>query len=209
MVRQDLKEFISTIPNNVTLVAATKYVDSNDMRALYKDGINNFGENRVDSFLKKYEELSDLKNISWHFIGHLQRNKAKEVINKISFLHSLDSIELAKKINILREAPLNVFIEVSINLEESKNGVPYYEVESFMKEIMNLDKIKIVGLMMMAYKDSSNPESEFRKLTNLRDELEQKLNIKLPYLSMGMSDDYEAAIKAGATHIRLGRILYK
>ena len=208
MVRQDLKEFISTIPNNVTLVAATKYVDSNDMRALYKDGINNFGENRVDSFLKKYEELSDLKNISWHFIGHLQRNKAKEVINKISFLHSLDSIELAKKINILREAPLNVFIEVSINLEESKNGVPYYEVESFMKEIMNLDKIKIVGLMMMAYKDSSNPESEFRKLTNLRDELEQKLDIKLPYLSMGMSDDYEAAIKAGATHIRLGRILY-
>lgn len=209
MVRQDLKEFISTIPNNITLVAATKYVDSNDMRALYKDGINNFGENRVDSFLKKYEELSDLKDISWHFIGHLQRNKAKEVINKISFLHSLDSIELAKKINILREAPLNVFIEVSINLEESKNGVPYYEVESFMKEIMNLDKIKIVGLMMMAYKDSSNPESEFRKLTNLRDELEQKLNIKLPYLSMGMSDDYEAAIKAGATHIRLGRILYK
>ena len=209
MVRQDLKEFISTIPNNVTLVAATKYVDSNDMRALYKDGINNFGENRVDSFLKKYEELSDLKDISWHFIGHLQRNKAKEVINKISYLHSLDSIELAKKINILREAPLNVFIEVSINLEESKNGVPYYEVESFMKEIMNLDKIKIVGLMMMAYKDSSNPESEFRKLTNLRDELEQKLNIKLPYLSMGMSDDYEAAIKAGATHIRLGRILYK
>ena len=209
MVRQDLKEFISTIPNNVTLVAATKYVDSNDMRALYKNGINNFGENRVDSFLKKYEELSDLKDISWHFIGHLQRNKAKEVVNKIDYLHSLDSIELAKKINILREAPLNVFIEVSINLEESKNGVPYYEVESFMKEIMNLDKIKIVGLMMMAYKDSSNPESEFRKLTNLRDELEQKLNIKLPYLSMGMSDDYEAAIKAGATHIRLGRILYK
>ena len=150
-----------------------------------------------------------MKDISWHFIGHLQRNKAKEVVNRIDYLHSLDSIELAKKINILREAPLNVFIEVSINLEESKNGVPYYEVESFMKEIMNLDKIKIVGLMMMAYKDSSNPESEFRKLTNLRDELEQKLNIKLPYLSMGMSDDYEAAIKAGATHIRLGRILYK
>ena len=208
MVRQDLKEFISTIPNNVTLVAATKYVESGDMRELYKCGVNNFGENRVDSFLKKYEELSDLKDISWHFIGHLQRNKAKEVVNKIDYLHSLDSIELAKKINILRKTPLNVFIEVSINLEENKNGVPYYEVESFIKEIMNLDKIKIVGLMMMAYKNSTNPEDEFRKLTNLRNELEQKLNIKLPYLSMGMSDDYEAAIKAGATHIRLGRILY-
>lgn len=209
MIRPDLKEFLFTIPNNVTLVAATKYVDSLDMRQLYKDDIKDFGENRVDSFLKKYEELSDLKDISWHFIGHLQRNKAKEVINKINYLHSLDSVELAKKINALREKPLNVFIEVSINLEENKNGVPYYEVESFIKEIMNLDKIKIVGLMMMAYKDSNNPESEFRKLTNLRDELEQKLNINLPYLSMGMSDDYEAAIKAGATHIRLGRILYK
>ena len=209
MVRQDLKEFISTIPNNVTLVAATKYVDSSDMRELYKCGINNFGENRVDSFLKKHEELSDLKDISWHFIGHLQRNKAKEVVNKIDYLHSLDSIELAKKINVLREAPLNVFIEVSVNLEENKNGVPYYEVESFIKEIINHDKIKIVGLMMMAYKDSTNPESEFKKLRSLRDELEQKLNIKLPYLSMGMSDDYDAAIKAGATHIRLGRILYK
>ena len=208
MVRQDLKEFISTIPNNVTLVTATKYIDSNDMRELYNGGIKNFGENRVDSFLKKYEELRDLKDITWHFIGHLQRNKAKEVINKIDYLHSLDSIELAKKINALRGTPLNVFVEVSINLEENKNGVPYYEVESFIKEIMNLDKIKIVGLMMMAYKDSSDPENEFRKLTNLRDELEQKINIKIPYLSMGMSDDYEAAIKAGATHIRLGRILY-
>ena len=209
MVRPDLKEFITSIPNNITLVAATKYVDSLDMRQLYKDGIKDFGENRVDSFLKKYDELSDLKDITWHFIGHLQRNKAKEVINRIDYLHSLDSIELANKINSLRETPLNVFIEVSINLEENKNGVPYYDVESFIKEIINLDKIKIVGLMMMAYKDSSNPESEFKKLTNLRDELEQKLNIKLPYLSMGMSDDYEAAIKAGATHIRLGRILYK
>ena len=209
MVRPDLKEFITSIPNNITLVAATKYVDSLDMRQLYKDGIKDFGENRVDSFLKKYDELSDLKDITWHLIGHLQRNKAKEVINRIDYLHSLDSIELANKINSLRETPLNVFIEVSINLEENKNGVPYYDVESFIKEIINLDKIKIVGLMMMAYKDSSNPESEFKKLTNLRDELEQKLNIKLPYLSMGMSDDYEAAIKAGATHIRLGRILYK
>ena len=209
MVRDDLKSFIKSIPSNVTIVAATKYVGSEDMRLLFESGINNFGENRVDSFLKKYDELKDLKDVSWHFIGHLQRNKAKEVVNKIDYLHSLDSVELASKINTLRKTTLNVFIEVSINLEENKNGVPYYEVESFIKEIMNLDKIKIVGLMMMAYKDSDNPEEEFQKLVDLRDKLERKLNIKLPYLSMGMSDDYLAAIKVGATHIRLGRILYK
>ena len=209
MIRNNIKEFVKTIPNNITIVAATKYVESGDMRELYNDGIKDFGENRVDSFLKKYEELGDLKDITWHFIGHLQRNKAKEVANKIDYLHSLDSIELANKLNLLRKKPLNVFIEVSINLEENKNGVPYFEVKDFIKEIKGLENIKIVGLMMMAYKDSSNPEIEFRKLTDLRDELEKELNIKLPYLSMGMSDDYLAAIKAGATHIRLGRILYK
>lgn len=209
MIRNDIKEFVKTIPSNIIIVAATKYVESVDMRELYNDGIKNFGENRVDSFLKKYEELCDLKDITWHFIGHLQRNKAKEVANKIDYLHSLDSIELANKLNSLREKPLNVFIEVSINLEENKNGVPYFEVKDFIKEIKDLENIKIIGLMMMAYKDSSNPEIEFRKLTDLRDELEKELNIQLPYLSMGMSDDYLAAIKAGATHIRLGRILYK
>lgn len=208
MIREDIKEFVKSIPDNVTLVAATKYVNADDMRELYKNSITNFGENRVNAFIDKYLKLQDL-NIAWHFIGHLQRNKAKEIANKIDYLHSLDSIELAKKLNSLRSKPLNVFIEVSINLEENKNGVPYYEVNYFIKEIMNLENINIVGLMMMAYKDSDNPETEFKKLVDLRDQLEQELNIKLPYLSMGMSDDYEAAIQAGATHIRLGRILYK
>ena len=208
MIREDLRDFVNSIPKNITLVASTKYINSDDMRELYKNGVTNFGENRVDAFIDKYLKLQDL-DITWHFIGHLQRNKAKDIANKIDYLHSLDSLELATKLNSLRKKPLNVFIEVSINLEENKNGVPYYEVKNFIKEIIGLENINIVGLMMMAYKDSDNPEIEFKKLADLRDELEQELNIKLPYLSMGMSDDYEAAIKAGATHIRLGRILYK
>ena len=208
MVREDIKEFINTIPKEICVVAASKYVDAKDMKILYENGINNFGENRVDSFLNKYELLKENKDIKWHFIGHLQRNKAKSVINKIDFLHSLDSLELAKKIDELRIDPLETFIEVSINLEENKNGVPYYEVEQFIKDLQQYRKVHVVGLMMMAYKDSSNPYEEFKKLTSLRDELESRLGIKLPYLSMGMSDDYEDAIKAGATHIRLGRILF-
>ena len=209
MVREDIKEFINTIPKEVTIVAATKYVDSDDMAILYQNGITNFGENRVDSFLNKYEKLKELKDIQWHFIGHLQHNKAKKVIDKIEYLHSLDSLKLADEIEKYRLTPLKTFIEVSINLEDNKNGVPYYEVKEFISKILNYKKIEIVGLMMMAYKNSDNPYQEFKKLTDLRDNLEKELNIKIPYLSMGMSDDYIEAIKAKATHIRLGRILYK
>ena len=88
MLRTDIKEFINTIDKNVNIVAATKYVSSNEMKELLSVGINNFGENRVDSFLTKFDELKG-NNITWHFIGHLQRNKCKEIINKIDYLHSL------------------------------------------------------------------------------------------------------------------------
>ena len=207
MVRNDLQNFIKTIPNNITIVAATKYVDSDDMKVLLDKGINNFGENRVDSFLDKYEKLKS-EDIKWHFIGHLQRNKAKKVIDKIEYLHSLDSIELAELINKERNSPLKCFIEVSINLEESKNGVPYYEVSNFLEKVLPLKNVEIVGLMMMAVKGSLNTDEQFKKLRLLRDELSKEFNISLPYLSMGMSDDYLSAIKEGATHIRLGRVLF-
>lgn len=207
-VREDIQQFISTIPSNITLVAATKYVDSNEMRNLFKNGVTNFGENRVDAFLSKFEDLKDL-DVTWHFIGHLQRNKAKEVINKIDYLHSLDSLKLADEIEKYREKPLPTFVEVSINLEENKNGVPYYELESFIKSLLKYKKIKLVGLMMMTIKVSEDKENQFAKLVELKKKIENNLNIKIPYLSMGMSEDYLEAIKEGATHIRLGRILFK
>ncbi len=207
-VREDIQQFISTIPSNITLVAATKYVDSNEMRNLFKNGVTDFGENRVDAFLSKYEDLKDL-DVTWHFIGHLQRNKAKEVINKIDYLHSLDSLKLADEIEKYRENPLPTFVEVSINLEENKNGVPYYELEPFIKSLLKYKKIKLVGLMMMTIKVSEDKENQFAKLVELKKKIENNLNIKIPYLSMGMSEDYLEAIKEGATHIRLGRILFK
>lgn len=209
MVRKDIKEFIQTIPSNVTLVAATKYIDVDDMEVLLDAGIVNFGENRVDSFLIKYQNLQN-KGIAWHFIGHLQRNKAKQVINKIDYLHSLDSLELADLIDKKVNKPLKCFVEVSINLEENKNGVPYYEVENFVKELMKFKNIELVGFMMMAVKasDEDSLNNQFKKLNDLRNDIEKKLNIKIPYLSMGMSDDYKEAIKEGATHVRLGRILF-
>ena len=210
MVRPDIIEFKKTIPSSITLVAATKYLTSDEMRDFLKAGINNFGENRVDMFLSKYEDLKN-EDVIWHFIGHLQRNKAAKVLNKIDFLHSLDSLELAKIIDEKREKPLKTFVEVSINLEETKNGVPFYEMEDFFSKLLQYKKVEVVGLMMMAVKnaDDLSLREQFRKLRLLRNDLEKKFNVSLPYLSMGMSDDYLDAIAEGATHIRLGRILLK
>ena len=210
MVRKDINSFIKTIPSNVTIVAATKYVDIDEMEILFNSGIVNFGENRTDSFLRKYQLLKHLP-ISWHFIGHLQRNKAFEVINKIDYLHSLDSLKLAELINKNVKKPLKCFVEVSINLEENKNGVPYYEVKDFVKELLKYKNIELVGFMMMAVKNSKNESLsvQFKKLRLLKEEIEKEFNIIIPYLSMGMSDDYQEAINEGATHVRLGRILFK
>ena len=209
MLRSDIKEFLASIPKDVSLVAATKYIDAEGIKELYNVGIKDYGENRVDAFLTKYDALKDYQDIKWHFIGHLQRNKAKLIINKINYLHSLDSLELASMIDKYRSTPLDTFIEVSINLEESKNGVPYYEAKEFIEKVLKYPNINVVGLMMMAEKGALDTRNQFHKLKTLRDELESSLIIKLPYLSMGMSEDYLEAIKEGATHIRLGRILYK
>lgn len=208
-IRKDIKDFVSSLPSNITLVAATKYINSSMMKELYFNGINNFGENRVDAFLEKYESLKQL-DIKWHFIGHLQRNKAKSIINKIDYLHSLDSLELAKIIQDKREKPLPTFIEVSINEEESKNGVKLNELDDFFTSIKKYDKIKIIGLMMMSikYSDKNALIRQFKKLKETQNYLQSKYKVDIPYLSMGMSDDYKEAISVGATHIRLGRILF-
>ena len=209
MLREDIDSFLKDI--NVNIVAATKYVGADEMKELLKHGVNNFGENRVEAFLQKYDELKDYKDIRWHFIGHLQRNKCKDIINKIDCLHSLDSIELAKMIEKYREEPLDTFIEVSINLEENKNGVDFHKINEFMEEVLKFKKINVVGFMMMAIKADTHEDliKQFKALKYLKERVEKDFNINMPYLSMGMSNDYKEAIEAGATHVRLGRILWK
>lgn len=208
MIRKDIKSFAKSIPNNVKLVVASKYYDVNDLSVLVEEGIKDFGENRVDSFLSKYEYFKTI-GVCWHFIGHLQRNKAKKVLNKINYLHSLDSLELAKMIDEIRENKLPTLIEVSVNEEENKNGVKIAQLDEFVQEVLKYPKIDLKGLMMMAI-DGSTEESlhhQFAKLREVRDHLEKKFQIKLPELSMGMSHDYKIAIEEGATMIRLGHII--
>lgn len=209
-LRHDIDSFLAALPGDVTLVAASKYVDAPVIENMYQHGIRNFGENRVEAFLEKREALKEL-SLTWHFIGHLQRNKALDVINKIDYLHSLDSLKLADIIEKNCQKSLKVFIEVSINEEENKNGVKVSELDEFVSKLLKYSKIELVGLMMMSikYSDEKSLNEQFAKLKQVKKHLTETFKISLPFLSMGMSDDYLEAISQGATHIRLGRILFE
>ena len=210
MVNQSIVKALLKEVYPKTIVAATKYVEAKEIEELYQLGINEVGENRVDAFLRKYESLEEL-DITWHFIGHLQSKKVKKVINKIDFLHSLDRLSVADAIQKYRELPLDCFIEVNISDESSKYGLPVSEVSSFCEKLKNYDKIHIVGLMGVARltEDTDEIKDEFMKLSKLSKELNKESNIEIKYLSMGMSNDYKIALDCGATHLRLGSILFR
>lgn len=201
MLRDNLKEID---PKGATIVCASKYVDSDKIREMYNLGIKNMGENRVQAFLKKYDDLTDL-NIIWHFIGHLQTNKVKDVINKIEYLHSLDSIKLANEIEKYSNKKLKCFIEINSG-EESKSGIDYNDALNFYNELKNYSKIEVVGFMTMAPNttDESLIKGVFMRLKEFRDSIDKNL-----FLSMGMSNDYKIALECGATHLRLGSIMWK
>lgn len=205
----NLNEIKSRV-GDATIVAATKYVDSLKMIELLQNDITHFGENRVDSFLTKYEELKEYKSITWHFIGSLQTNKVKKMINKIDYLHSLNSVKLAEFINKYRTTPLNCFLEVNLTNSLTKTGITLDEVVNVLNDIKNMENVKVIGLMTMTEADMTESEKEavFLSLNNLKNELKLLGYNSITHLSMGMSDDYQIALKCGATFVRLGRILF-
>ena len=191
-------------PKGATIVCASKYVLSDSIRKMYNLGIKNMGENRVQAFLMKYDELKDL-DIIWHFIGHLQTNKVKDVINKIDYLHSLDSIKLANEIEKYSNKKLKCFIEINSG-EESKSGIDYSDALNFYNELKKYSKIEVLGFMTMAPNttDEATIKGVFMRLKEFRDRIDSNLK-----LSMGMSNDYKIALECGATHLRLGSIMWK
>lgn len=193
-----------------TLIAATKYGDDSDIATLVELGVTDIGENRVSAFLDKYQILHDL-DITWHFIGHLQSKKVKKMINKIDYLHSLDRMSLADEIQKYRKLPLRCFLEVNISKESSKYGLKPDEVIEFCQKIQNYDKIHIVGFMGMAEltEDESIIRQQFQSLVDLKDEINRNTNLDLRFLSMGMSNDYKIALEVGATHLRIGSLLFR
>lgn len=205
------KEVLDKINSkSVRVVAATKYFNSAEMRDLYNTGITHFGENRIEAFLEKKDDLSDL-DITWHHIGTLQTKKVKKVINEVSFLHSLDNLKLAEEVNKRRIDTIKCFIQVNISSEESKHGLNVDEVIPFLKSIKALEKIQVIGLMGMA-ELTSNEEivsNEFQKLNDLQIKIINELDLDLKELSIGMSNDYLIALKHNATYLRLGSVLFK
>lgn len=196
----------------VNIIAVTKYVDVETAEALVKTGIQHIAENRVDKFLEKYQALKDY-DLTWHLIGSLQRRKVKDVINLVDYFHALDSVKLAQEIQKRAEHPIKCFLQVNISGEESKHGFSVDELDTVLAEIVQLDKIKIVGLMTMAPFEASQEELQdiFSKTHQLQKQLENKQLKNMPFseLSMGMSRDFEVAIENGATYVRIGSSFFK
>ena len=198
--------------DQVNVIAVTKYVDVATTEALVKTGIQHIGENRVDKFLEKYQALKEY-DLTWHWIGSLQRRKVKDVINFVDYFHALDSVKLAQEIQKRAEHPIKCFLQVNISGEESKHGFAPDELDDVLAEIAQLDKIEIVGLMTMAPFEASQEELQdiFSKTHQLQKQLEKKQLKNMPFseLSMGMSRDFEVAIANGATYVRIGTSFFK
>ncbi len=186
----------------VKIIGVTKYTDFEGVKAFLDAGINNIGENRDDSFLTKFDLV---EGAIWHFIGSLQTKKVRKVINKIDYLHSLDRLSLAVEIQKRAEKPVKCFVQVKTTEEETKHGLSINDVEQFLTDLKQYDKIEVVGFMTMAVEttDFEIQKQSFRTLQELKEKH------GLSELSMGMSNDFETAIEFGATYVRLGRILYK
>lgn len=194
-------------PEDITIIAVTKYVTIERTEEAFQAGIVDLAENRLEGLFEKQEHLSQ-KQIKWHFIGTLQSRKVKSVIDSIDYLHSLDRLSLAKEINKRTDDTVSCFVQVNISGEESKQGLDGKEVLDFVSALEAYPAIKVVGLMTMApnVKDEQELRNTFRSLRELRDDIQQKqwVHAPCPYLSMGMSNDYQIAIEEGATHIRIG-----
>jgi len=193
------------IPAQVKILAATKSKPPNDIKQAIEAGIKIIGENYVQEAEEKYRELKEFlkeNNISFHLIGHLQSNKAKKAVEIFDCIETLDSIELAKKVNETSRQlnkNLNVFIEVNLG-EEQKSGISIKDVEYLVDYITSCSNLKLLGLMTIP---QVGKEQESYKMMK---ELKNKFNLN--ELSMGMSSDYKEAIANGSTLVRLGTILF-
>ena len=218
-IEQRLIAVRPSIPEHVTLIAITKTQPVEVIRAAYALGLRHFGESRIQEAIAKQEQLTDLRDITWHFIGHLQSNKAAKALKRFQWIHSVDSLKLARRLNQLLsqeavegEHSPQVCLQVKMVPDPSKTGWAAEALRQDLDELATLEHLNIVGLMTIPPLGQSDADiySIFTKARELASFIRQRNmpNLKMEHLSMGMSGDYPFAIKAGSTMVRLGRTLF-
>ncbi|MFL0251594.1 YggS family pyridoxal phosphate-dependent enzyme [Clostridium neuense] len=211
-IAENLDKIRESIPEYVNLVAVSKTKPIADIKEAYDLGIRDFGENKVQEFLTKYEKFGN--DIRWHFIGHLQVNKVKYIVGKVFLIHSLDSVKLLKELEkrySKENLYANALIEINIGREESKSGILLENLDELLKECENCNNVKIKGLMtVIPIGDEESNKKYFSQMKNLFEKLKSMnlKNIEMKYLSMGMTGDYKTAISKGANVVRIGQGIF-
>ena len=212
MIKENIVNFKKKIPENVTLVAVSKTKPISDLQEAYDAGQRVFGENKVQEMVEKYDVLP--KDIQWHMIGHLQSNKVKYMAHFVDLIHGVDSFKTLIEINkqaARHQRKINCLLQADIANEETKFGLPFDEIQTILtsEEFAKLENISIVGLMGMATftEDKQQISNEFTSLKQLFVAL-KNIHPSFEILSMGMSGDYEIAIKNGSNMIRVGSAIF-
>jgi hypothetical protein len=215
-ITKRIQELHQTLPPKVRLIAVTKTVSADAIREAYAAGIRDFGENKIQEAIAKQEQLQDLTDICWHFLGHLQTNKAKLAVSHFHWIHTCDRMKLAQRLNRLVEeldiTPPNLLLQVKPLPDPDKYGWTIPELLEALPTLETYEQLKFKGLMTILPLNQSTEETKvgFEKVRDLAQQINAKnlSNISLDELSMGMSADYQMAIEAGATMIRLGRTIF-
>jgi len=196
----------------VSLLAVSKTRPASDVLSLYKAGQRDFGENYLQDALQKQQCLAHL-DISWHFIGPIQSNKTRDIARFFSWVHSVDRLKIATRLNQQRPAylpPLNVCLQVNIDGEASKSGFSLEQLDEVVEPLLGLNKLCLRGLMAIprATTQADEQRGAFKRLALAKDRLNEKFGLTLDTLSMGMSGDLESAISEGASIVRVGTAIF-
>ncbi|KST67384.1 YggS family pyridoxal phosphate-dependent enzyme [Mastigocoleus testarum] len=214
-ISERITKIRSTLPQGVKLIAVTKKVPSDKIRLAYEAGIRDFAESRIQEAMGKRTELEDLSDITWHFIGHIQSNKAKKIISNFPWIHSLDSLKLAQRLDRLAsELEINplVCLQVKILPDPNKSGWNIDELKGDLPALALCKRLQFQGLMTIPPLGLNDVEilDVFKRTKELATEIRDRnwQNFKMSDLSMGMSGDYKIALQADTTMVRLGTILF-
>lgn len=215
LITERLATIRQQLPAQVRLIAVTKQVSVEAMREAYEAGVRDFGESKVQEAQGKVAQLGELPDLNWHFIGHLQANKAKKALELFQWIHTCDSLKLAQRLNRLAlELSLQpqVCLQVKVIADPNKFGWTIPELLGDLPELNQCEALKIQGLMTILPNGLSEPENltVFERTRELAQKIREQSwsNLQIQELSMGMSEDYPQAVQAGATMVRLGRIIF-